>query len=167
LLEQQSDHIVYLCLGTNMGDRAENLATAREKLGMHVEILAWSPIYETAPWGYLDQPDFLNQVIKGKTHLEPMDLLCFLKSIENTMGRLPTFRNGPRPMDIDILFYDDLILNEGKLVLPHPRIDERAFVLVPMADIAPDLVHPVLEKTISELLAAVDTSGVHKFIVGE
>jgi 2-amino-4-hydroxy-6-hydroxymethyldihydropteridine diphosphokinase len=156
-------HTIYLGLGTNMGDRLANLASARSALALNIDILDVSPIYETVPWGYQAQPDFLNQVLKGVTDLEPIALLTFLKSIEQGLGRLPTFRNGPRPIDIDILFFDDLILKEGRLELPHPRIDERAFVLVPLADIAMDFIHPCLGKTISELLDAVDRSGVRCF----
>lgn len=123
-------------------------------------IFACSPVYETEPWGYIDQPAFLNQVVAGRTTLLPGTLLTRIKKLEAKLGRTPTFRNGPREIDIDILFYDDLILESLKLILPHPRLHERAFVLVPLADIAPELQHPQLRKTVLELLAEIDRSGV-------
>ncbi len=161
------EHKTFLGLGTNLGDRLANLEDARLALNLLVVVLEVSPIYETAPWGYLDQPDFLNQVLECTTTLEPIELLGFLKQIEKNLGRLPALRNGPRPIDIDILFFDDLIIHEGRLELPHPRLEERAFMLVPLADIAPDFMHPTLSKTIAELLALVDRSGVCLFNVAE
>ncbi|HJS29596.1 MAG TPA: 2-amino-4-hydroxy-6-hydroxymethyldihydropteridine diphosphokinase, partial [Anaerolineales bacterium] len=121
---------------------------------------ACSPVYETAPWGYLDQPDFLNQVIRCRTLLPPIDLLAHLKSVELLVGRQPTFRYGPRLIDIDILLYDDIVYRSGALEIPHPQLHQRAFVLVPLCDLAPDLVHPVSGMRMSDLLAAVDSSGV-------
>lgn len=151
---------VYIALGTNIGDREGNLKTAKDALLPKVTVLRESSIYVTPPWGYADQPDFLNQVIEVSTHLEPLPLLRFLKDIENRMGRKKLIRNGPRLIDLDILFYGDRVVDIDDLQIPHPRMEGRAFVLVPLHEIAPDLVHPVLEISISEMLIGIDTSGV-------
>jgi 2-amino-4-hydroxy-6-hydroxymethyldihydropteridine diphosphokinase len=151
-------HIIYLSLGSNLGDRLANLHTAVIDLAPKVQSVAHSSIYESEPWGYSDQPAFLNQIIKADTALDPIDLLAFLKEIEVSMGRQETFRFGPRLIDLDILFYDDLVLDTPKLTVPHPRITERAFVLIPLAEIAPDLIHPLFNKTIQQLKNAVDSS---------
>jgi 2-amino-4-hydroxy-6-hydroxymethyldihydropteridine diphosphokinase len=156
-------HRVFLGLGTNLGDRLANLEAARRSLEPAVSLLARSPVYETAPWGYPDQPDFLNQVISCATALAPPDLLALLKSVESLVGRQPSFRYGPRQIDLDILLYDDLVYRSGDLVIPHPHLHERAFVLVPLCDLAPDLFHPVSGKRMSDLLATVDASGVTRF----
>ncbi len=152
--------IVYLSLGTNMGKRAANLRAALARLRPDVQIRRVSPVYETAPWGYHDQPAFLNQVIEAETNLPPRALLSYLKAIEAQLGREPTFRYGPRLIDLDILFYDSQVMRDETLSLPHPNLHERAFVLVPLADLSPDLLHPVRKQTVSELLKGVDTSGV-------
>jgi len=157
---------VYLALGTNLGDRIANLRAVISALPPFVQLLACSPVYETEPWGFADQPAFLNQAIAGETSLPPEDLLLQLKILETLLGRRSTFRYGPRQIDIDILFYDDLILETPALILPHPRLHERAFVLAPLADIAPDLLHPRLGKSVRELLAEADRTGVELFQSG-
>jgi 2-amino-4-hydroxy-6-hydroxymethyldihydropteridine diphosphokinase len=152
---------VYLALGTNLGDRAANLNRARAMISPQMTIIHSSPIYVTPPWGYEAQPDFLNQVLEVRTNLEPRPLLQFLKKIESEMGRTNTFRNGPRLIDIDILFYGHRAVKGSKLVIPHPRLHERAFVLVPLNDIAPDFIHPVLNMTVKAMLSVIDVKGVH------
>jgi 2-amino-4-hydroxy-6-hydroxymethyldihydropteridine diphosphokinase len=156
-------HISYLSIGSNLGDRAKNLGTAIAFLAPQVQILMQSSIYQTEPWGYFDQPSFLNQVIKTETALEPFDFFNYLQGIESQMGRQETFRFGPRLIDLDILFYDDLILDSPNLTIPHPRIQERAFVLIPLAEIAPGLNHPVLGKTIQQIKMSVEPNSVELF----
>ncbi len=153
-------HIVYLALGSNLGDRRGNLATALQQLHEVVEIHIVSSVYETEPIGYTDQPRFLNMACCGKTSFSPQDLLQHAKSIEAAIGRQPSFRNGPRPIDIDILLYDDLQLEQDDLTLPHSRMNERAFVLVPLAEISPTMIDPVSGRTAQELADAVSHDGV-------
>ena len=124
-------HIVYLALGSNLGDRLENLRQAIAALSPQMEVKAKSHVYETPPWGYEDQPKFYNQAIKADTYLQPEPLLKHLKRLEVALGRQPNFRNGPRSIDIDLLFYDQVVLNTSILSLPHPRLHERGFVLLP------------------------------------
>src|SRR6266516_655217 len=155
-------HTVYLALGSNLGDRRGNLAAALQRLREVLEITTVSSIYETEPVGYLDQPRFLNIVCRGKTMLSAQELLKYAKDVEVAIGRQPTFRNGPRPIDIDIIFYDDLHITQGNLTVPHPRMSERAFVLVPLAEIAPGVIDPVSGQTAQQLLDAVSQDGVNK-----
>jgi dihydropteroate synthase/2-amino-4-hydroxy-6-hydroxymethyldihydropteridine diphosphokinase len=155
-------HVVYLALGTNLGQRAANLRHALASFSRSVRVTGVSPVYETEPWGFSDQPRFLNQVIRAETTLEPEDLLSYLKKLESILGRQPSFRNGPRLIDLDVLLYDDLVYQSSALSLPHPGLPERAFVLAPLADLAPELVHPQLGVRIDQLLARVDVSGVHR-----
>ncbi len=154
------EHTVYLALGSNLGNRAANLKEAIAALSPQVDVKARSKVYETPPWGYTQQDKFLNQVLKGKTYVQPEPLLKHLKRLEVALGRQATFQNGPRLIDIDILFYDDLVFESPILTLPHPRVHERGFVLLPLMDIAPDLVHPTKHKTIRELIAGCDLHGI-------
>ena len=112
-----------------------------------------SSIYETEPLGYLDQPWFLNMVCSGTTQLDPIELLRYVKGIERRLGRVAGFPNSPRPIDIDILFYAERVIEIQDLVIPHPRIAERAFVLIPLVEIAPELTHPSMRKTMRDLLS--------------
>lgn len=156
-------HIVCIALGSNIGDRKDNLRVAIAALEPRVHILLKSAVYETPPWGYADQPAFLNMVVRAETDLSPLDLLTFLKDLESVLGRTPSFRNGPRVIDLDILFYDHTQIDTPPLVIPHPRLHERAFVLVPLADVAPDYVHPVLGLSVQEMLASLDRQGIILF----
>jgi 2-amino-4-hydroxy-6-hydroxymethyldihydropteridine diphosphokinase len=156
-------HIAYLALGSNIGDRLQNLRTATAALPPQVIVWRASTIYETAPWGVLDQPDFLNQALEVETQLAPDELLAHLKEIEAILGREQTIRYGPRRIDLDILFYDDLVLDKAGLQVPHPRLHERTFVLVPLADLAPDLRHPQTGQTVQEMLAQLDAADVKPF----
>ncbi|MFZ2358749.1 MAG: GTP cyclohydrolase MptA [Anaerolineae bacterium] len=153
-------HTVYLGLGANLGDRQGNISQALQLLRQRLVIERISACYETTPVGYLAQPDFINIACRASTDLLPEELLRFVKQVEQRMGRLATFRYGPRLIDVDILLYDDLALDTPELAIPHPRMDERAFVLAPLAEIAPDAVHPVLGLRVAALLAQVDQSGV-------
>ena len=154
---------LYIALGSNIGDRAANLKAAIKAIKPEVNATTCSPVYETPPWGYEDQPQFLNQVIEAETDLPPGELLAHLKGIEKKLGREKTFKNGPRVIDLDIIFYDDLVVNSPPLVIPHAHMQERAFVLIPLAVIAPDYHHPILMDSVSELLAKVDQSGIIEF----
>lgn len=150
------EHTVYIALGSNLGNRLANLKNAISNFTPQMEVKKKSLVYETPPWGYADQPAFLNQVVMVQTYLEPEDLLDHLKRLEVVLGREPTFQNGPRLIDMDILFYDDVMIDSPPLQIPHPRLHQRGFVLVPLHDLAPELVHPVLGKPISELLLDVE-----------
>jgi 2-amino-4-hydroxy-6-hydroxymethyldihydropteridine diphosphokinase len=158
------DHTVYLSLGTNIGNRAANLKQAISLLPPQMTVKAKSKVYETPPWGYTEQDQFLNQVVMATTYLEPEKLIKHIKRLEVAMGRKASFRNGPRLIDIDILFYDDRILDTPSLVIPHPNLHERGFVLLPLMDIAPDLIHPVKKKSIRELVAFSDLREIKEVI---
>ncbi len=146
---------VYLGLGANLGDRRANLARALDMLSLNVDVARVSSLYETEPVGYTAQPAFLNAVALVRTTFPPLQVFSFAKGIERAMGRTPSFRNAPRLVDIDILLYGEVVTESPELTLPHPRMHERAFVLAPLVEIAPEVWHPVLLKTEGELLAEV------------
>jgi len=156
-------HIIYLALGTNLGERFDNLRAAINAFAPQIRVLEESRVYETEPWGYADQPAFLNMVVRAETDLSPRDLLARLKELEASLGRVPGFRNGPRLIDLDILFYDNLSLDIPGLVIPHPRLHERVFVLVPLLDVAPSLLHPVLGQSVAQMVENLDRQGVNLY----
>jgi len=143
---------IFLALGSNLGDRAANLEAAIGALAPDVEVIERSPVYETAPEYVTDQPRFLNMALRGETALDPGSLLRRLKAIETALGRTPTVRFGPRVIDLDILFYGDEVVRTTDLVVPHPSMAERAFVLRPLADLAPAKRHPATGRTVREML---------------
>ncbi len=142
---------VYLGIGSNMGDRKGNLDRAVQLLADKVRVEGVSSIYETEPVDYPDQPYFLNAALEVATDLGPVQLLSLVKGIEATLGRVPGLRGAPRPIDIDILLYDDQVIETPSLTIPHPRLAERAFALVPLSELAPDVVHPIIGKPIKEI----------------
>ena len=142
----------FILTGGNQGDRFEQLAIARKAIGTLGNIIAVSGIYETAAWGKTDQPDFLNQVIQMETALTPQQLMVALLEIEAKMGRQRAEKYSPRTIDLDILYYNDEIIDQPGLMIPHPRLQLRRFVLEPLYEIAPNLVHPVFGKTTYQLL---------------
>ena len=158
-------NVFFLLLGTNLGNRKELLREAIQQIKQQIApILAQSAIYETAPWGVTDQPAFLNQVLQLESILHPIDILQRALKIEKELGRERHERWGPRLIDIDLLYYGDLILKMSDLIVPHPRLHERRFTLVPLAEIAPDFVHPVFKKNNQKLLAdCTDSSEVFVF----
>lgn len=144
---------VHLLTGGNMGDRVGNLQKAVHFLGQRVgRVVRKSALYETAPWGEADQDTFLNQAILLETELEPLAVLDISMQIERELGRTRLLKNGPRVIDIDILFYDHLVMTTSRLVIPHPEIQNRRFALVPLAQIDPDFVHPVFQLPVNVLL---------------
>ncbi len=151
---------VYLGLGTNLGDRRRNLAVALRRLEPLVRIEAVSALYETEPVGVSDQPAFYNAACRAVTELSPRDLLRLVQEVEHEIGRRPAERCGPRPIDIDLLLYGDAVIDEPELRVPHPQLPARAFVLVPLAGVAADVLHPVLGEKISSLAGKASRSGV-------
>lgn len=157
---------IYLGLGSNLGNRAQNIHAALQRLKAEMRLDQISSLYETEPVAVVDQPWFLNLVCSGETDLSPESLLRLTKTIEQEMGRKKGLRFGPRLIDIDILFYDDLIISTPELEIPHPRLHERGFTLIPLSEIVPDLVHPLLGMTIRELRdSAASLEQVHPYTI--
>lgn len=155
--------IVYLLLGSNLGNRKEILDKALELITKKIGIIiSQSEDYETKPWGVTNQPDFLNLAIGIHTNLKPLEILKQTQAIENQLGRVRKEKWGARLIDIDIMFYENEIIDEPNLKVPHPLMQERDFALIPLAEIVPNLVHPVLGKTILELLESHLRSTTHK-----
>lgn len=152
--------LAYLGLGSNLEQRSANLLEAIQRLSAYNRVLRCSNVYETEPWGYTDQPSFLNQVIEVETALFPQSLLTAVKDIETNLGRRPTFHYGPRLIDIDILIYGTETLVSPNLTIPHAQLAYRAFVLAPLAELAPNLIVPELGVSVRSLLDAVDISGI-------
>ena len=152
--------VAYLGLGSNLGNREANLSRAITELGREVSIDRISSVYDTEPVGYKEQPRFLNLVCRARTRLSPRRLLALVKSIESRLGRVPTVSNGPRLIDIDILLLGNRVIDIPGLVIPHPGLSRRAFVLVPLNEIAPGLIHPMSHRAVRDLLQDVDRAGV-------
>jgi 2-amino-4-hydroxy-6-hydroxymethyldihydropteridine diphosphokinase len=156
----------FFLLGSNLGNRAKQLTDASEKIAQLIgSIDKSSCVYQTAAWGKPDQADFLNQVLLVKSDLKPLEALALVQSVELEMGRQRTIKWGERTIDIDILYVSDLVLHSPELEIPHPEIQNRKFTLVPLAEIAPDFVHPILKKSNADLLAICkDNLGVTVFV---
>jgi 2-amino-4-hydroxy-6-hydroxymethyldihydropteridine diphosphokinase len=144
--------IVYIGIGSNLGSRKDNCQKAIGLLAEYdIKVVRTSSMYETEPWGVKEQPRFINMAVEVETNLDPRKLLNALKDIEKRMKRMSSEKYGPRPIDLDILLYDDMVLDEHDLKIPHPHMHERDFVIRPLREIAPDVLHPVLQKRITEL----------------
>ncbi|HKR05268.1 MAG TPA: 2-amino-4-hydroxy-6-hydroxymethyldihydropteridine diphosphokinase [Bacteroidia bacterium] len=149
-----------LLLGSNSGDRVHYINKALSRMEKLIgNTVLKSSLYESSPWGFAEQPDFLNQVAVIKTPLKPVELLKKLKEIEKEIGRTTSEKWKQRIIDIDILFYDEIIFESEELTIPHPMLHERKFTLVPLIEIMPGFIHPVLKKTISELIISCDDTG--------
>jgi 2-amino-4-hydroxy-6-hydroxymethyldihydropteridine diphosphokinase len=158
--------IAFLLAGSNLGNRKGNLEFAASALAAAGTVLKKSSFFETEPVGYLNQPWFFNQAIELETFLAPSELLLCCQKIETCRGRIRTFANAPRTLDLDILLYGDLSVNQEDLIIPHPRMAERKFVLEPLAQIAPDVMHPLLKKSIRSLLEACPDSSKVRLLGG-
>jgi len=155
--------IVYLSLGSNLGDREDNLRHALSLISRHMTLTDLSSVYETEPLEYTFQPTFLNMVCAGETYDGPRTILELTQGIEKELGRVTTFKYGPRTLDVDILLYGNEVIDSPELQIPHPLFPGRAFVLVPLSEIAPNIIHPVLGKSIEDLLMGV--SGREKVVM--
>ncbi len=144
-------HTAYISIGSNLGNRKNNIRLAIKKLMGFCNIEAYSRVYRTKPYGVTDQPDFINLAVRVSTILEPAELLEELKAVEDSLGRVRIIRWGPRTIDLDILFFDDLIIKTENLTIPHPDLQNRYFVLKPLNDISPDYIHPVIKLTVAEM----------------
>lgn len=161
---------VFIAVGSNLGDRVGNCLKAiglMEDKGGRVRLVKKSSFYETEPWGVTEQPPFVNAVIEVTTGLTPAGLLAFLKGIEEEMGREAAVRWGPRAIDLDIVFFGDRVLREPGLVIPHLRMHLRAFVLTPLAEIAPEFIHPLIKKTVTAMKGALKDTGSVKRLAGQ
>lgn len=155
---------IFLSLGSNLGRRKSYLEKALALLAANgVCVKRMSSLYLTTPIGFKFQPSFLNRVICAETSLSPFDLLSLIQRIERKLWRTRFFKNAPRTIDIDLLFYNNTVMDDPRLTIPHPRIAERAFVLIPMMEIAPQFRHPVLELTVGQMLASINKIGVTKW----
>ncbi len=153
----------YIGLGSNLGDRSRNLSGAVERLSSIGIITAISSIYETKPWGVNgSQPQYLNQVVAVGTKLDPLAVVTELLAIEHSMGRARTEKNASRTLDMDLLLHGETVLEASGVTVPHPRLHERGFVLVPLMEIAPDLIHPTLNRPISELALESNRAGINE-----
>lgn len=151
--------IAYIGIGSNLGDREENCEKALALLEQKgIKTLKRSSMIETEPWGVREQPKFMNMAVEVTTDMVPTQLLLKLKEVETELGRTETTRWGPRIIDLDILFYNDIVMNSPELEIPHPHMREREFVLIPLSEIAPDKIHPVLKKSVRELLQEIKKS---------
>ncbi len=162
------EHSVYLSIGSNVGDKKKNLDNAIFILGRHeeIDVIRVSPFYKTEPQNYIDQDWFLNAVLKIKTGMGPEDLLSVFKQLEKTMDKDgKAFRFGPRIIDLDIIYYDDRVIKTKTLEIPHPRMHERCFVLVPLCDIEPEKIHPVFNLRSDELLKKIEQQETQKVIL--
>lgn len=153
---------VFFSIGTNLGDRYANLQRALHLLQDEMAITAVSPVYVTEPWGDADQPEYLNICVAAVSDRDPHELLGTIKSVEQVMGRQPSRQWGPRLIDIDLVLYGHEVIETADLVVPHPHMSERAFVLAPLADLIPDFVHPLSGRTIREMLESLDQRSVER-----
>lgn len=155
----------YLLLGSNMGDRMANINSAIQKIGLICgDIVQTSSVYETAAWGFTDQDSFLNQVVVLDSLMHPTQLMLHLLEIEKQVGRKREFKYGPRTIDIDILIFDSEIINNSILTIPHPELTNRRFALIPLAEVAGEIIHPVFNQNITQLLLdCTDNGHVQKF----
>lgn len=155
---------LYLGLGSNLGDREATLRQAVRLLAERFTVVAVSGLYETAPVGYTDQPAFLNAVVACDTDAAPEQALAWCQAVEAALGRQRTVRWGPRTLDVDLLLWDDRAIDTPALVVPHPRLHQRAFALAPLAELAADAMVPGAGQTVAELLSAVGTAGVTRVV---